>query len=304
MHRDILHDLVERVRERTTTVARIQWAALGSGLVASRVPGAAVDPESLVLASLGLVDHDRRLAATLAWWAARGSGLMSVQRIRNLSVRFPDAVRHRLKEFAASARSGGDHRWKALAAGTSVGSASSEGGEPHLEGGAGALLRLRLGLGVGIKADLVAALVGAERWWTVRELAAGTGYTSRAVRRAAEDLARGGWIAASPASPAEYRAGAGRWLAMLGLEAPAPWRDWAGLFALALAVDARLRPEEWRDQDPDGAEARARSLVDAHWPAFKWSGVAVPPPGLRGAEYLRSFADAVLLVTRRMEEGV
>lgn len=305
MREDFLPGVGDELRDRTIGVVRAQWAALGAGATAPGLAAAVVDPEALVLASLGLVDHDRPLAGTLAWWAARGSGLMSVQRIRNLSARFPDTVRHRLKEFAASARSAGDHRWKGVAGGTSVEAASPEGGDPRLGGAAGTLLRLRLGLGVGIKADLVGALVGAEGWWRVRELAASTGYTSRAVRRAAEELARGGWIAASPASPAEYRADVKRWLPMLGLGSPAPWRDWSRLFALVLAVDAWLRAEEWPDRDPGELEGQARRLVDAHRPAFKWSGVPVPSPTQgSGSDYSRAFCEASLLVTRWMEEGV
>ena len=305
MHRDILPELATTVRDRATNVAWIQWAALGSGAVARRSPKAVVDPEALVLASLGLVDHERQLVDLLAWCSARGSGLLSVQRTRNLAGRYPEGVRKRLTEFAAYARAAGDHRWKAVAGSVEAGNAPGSGGSPRLEGPAGSLLRLRLGLGVGIKADLVAALLGMDGWWTVRELAASTAYTSRAVRRAAEELARGGWITASPASPTEYRADPGPWLPLLGLESPGEWRDWGRLFALVLAVDAWVRAEEWRAQELEEAERAARSLVDAHRGAFKWAGVAVPPPVSRpGAEYIRAFAESVLQVTRRMEEGV
>lgn len=305
MHREILPQLASTIRDRATNVASIQWAALGSGAVAPRAPAAVVDPEALVLASLGLLDHERQLAALLAWWSVRGSGLLSVQRMRNLAVRYPDAVRHRLKEFATHARAAGDHRWKGVAGKAETRGASTTGGEPRLDGAAAALLRLRLGLGVGIKADIVAAMLGAEGWWTVRELSASTAYTGRAVRRAAEELARGGWITASPATPAEYRARPARWLPLLGLETPAEWRDWQGSYALVLAVDAWVRGEEWRGQPLEEAERSARRLVDGHRAAFKWAGVAVPRPVSRpGAEYIRSFAEAVEQVTRRMEEGV
>lgn len=305
MHRDILPDLGTRIRDRGTNVVWIQWAALGSGAVARRTPVSAVDPEALVLASLTLVDHERQLADLLAWCSAKASGVLSVQRMRNLAGRYPDPVGRRLAEFAAYARAGGDHRWKAIAGKVQVEAGVNAGGEVRLEGASSSLLRLRLGLGVGIKADLVAALLGMDGWWTVRELAATTAYTGRAVRRAAEELARGGWITASPASPTEYRARADRWLPLLGLEAPAEWRDWARLFAMVLAVDAWVRSGEWAEQTLEEAERAARSLVDAHRAAFKWAGVAVPAPVSRpGAEYIRAFAESVLRVSTRMEEGV
>ena len=305
MHADILPDLAAHVRDRTTNIVWAQWAALGSGAVSKRAPTSSVDPEALVLASLWLVGHEAQLETFLAWWAERGSGLLSVQRMRNLAGWYPAEVGPRLREFAAYAQSTGDARWKAVS-GKAAKSVPGEGGaDPRLDGAAATMLRLRLGLGVGIKADLVAALLGSERWWTVRELSSSTAYTDRAVRRAAEELARGGWVAASPATPAEYRARPERWLDLLGLEAPAAWRDWARLYALVLAVDAWVGEGEWAALDLAGAERAARRLVDAHRPAFKWAGVAVPAPVSRpGAEYIRAFADAVVAVTARMAEGV
>lgn len=294
------------MRDRATNVVWIQWAALGSGASSNREVSAVIDPEALVLASLGLVDHERQLVDLLTWWAGEGPGLMSVQRMRNLSSSYPDGVRHRLGEFAGYAwKVGGDHRWKALS-GEDVDTSPERVKRPaRLEGPGSVMLRLRLGLGVGIKADLLAALLGVEGWWTVRAVTEATGYTSRAVRRAGEDLARGGWIEASPASPAEYRAAGERWLMLLELEERAPWRHWHGQLAFVLAVDEWLRGQEWRGQSLEEAERTARALVDGHRSAFKWAEVAVPEPVSRpGAEYIRSFETAVLGLVRSMESAV
>lgn len=303
---ELFADLGERIRNRATDVVWVQWSCLGSGAVANRAPESVIDPEALVLGSLGLVDHERHLAELLTWWAVEGSGLMSVQRVRNLSSSYPDGVRHRLKEFAGYAREvGGDHRWKTLA---SEVSAEPEAGDPkpsRLEGPGAVMLRLRLGLGVGIKADLLAALLGSEGWWTVREATAATGYTTRAVRRACGELARGGWVEASPATPAEYRVSADRWLALLELDGPAPWRSWHVLLSFILAVDDWIRSEEWSGAEEVEVERAARSLLDAHRGAFKWAEVAVPEPVSRpGSPYIESFARAVLAVAERMRERV
>lgn len=306
MHEEIIPEMARRLRDRATDVVWIQWASLGSGAVAKRAPESVVDPETLVLASLGLVDHERHLAELLSWWAAEGSGLMSVQRVRNLASSYPDRVRHRLREFAAYARAaGGDPRWKSLARGVEVEVTAGERRPVRLAGSGGALLRLRLGLGVGIKADLVAALLGSPGWWTVREATLATGYTARAVRRAGEELGRGGWIEASPASPTEYRVVEERWLGLLELGSAAPWRNWHVLFAFLLAVDAWIRQEEWRGAELAEVERAARSLVDAHLRAFKWTGVAVPEPVSRpGSAYIESFAQSVVEVASRMRERV
>ena len=306
MHVELLDALGDRVRDRATNVVWIQWAALGSGAVSKRPATSVIDAEALVLSSLGLVDHERNLVDLLTWWAGQGAGLMSVQRMRNLAAAYPERVRYRLGEFAGYAwKVGGDHRWKALAGGEVDTSSEPVDRPPRLEGPGAVMLRLRLGLGVGIKADLLAALLGVEGWWTVRELTEATGYTSRAVRRAGEELARGGWVEASPASPAEYRAAGGGWLTLLGLEEEAPWRHWQAQLAFVLALDDWLRSEEWREQSLEEAESAARSLVDANRPAFKWAGVAVPEPVSRpGAEYIRSFESAAVELARSMESAV
>lgn len=305
MHRELLPELGQRLRDRATNVVWTQWAALGSGAASKRPAVSVIDPEALVLGSLGLVDHERQLTDLLAWWGEAGPGLLSVQRMRNLAGRYPETVRHRLGEFAGHAwKVGGDHRWQALAV-EGVARERSGGPAPRLEGPAAVLFRLRLGLGVGIKADMVAALLGAAGWWTVREVAAATAYTPRAVRRAAEELASGGWVEASPASPAEYRANPDRWFPALGLREAAPWRQWHARLALVLAVDDWIRGEAWREQELVEAERAGRELLEAHRPAFKWSGVPVPDPvSAPGAEYLESFARAVLAAARRMEEEV
>ena len=302
MHEEILDGLGDRVRDRATNVVWVQWAALGSGASSNRPVTAVIDPETLVLASLALVDHERNLVDLLAWWAGEGPGLMSVQRMRNLSESYPEGVRYRLSEFAGYAwKVGGDHRWKALA--SEPDTAPERVDRPAVLVGPGAvMLRLRLGLGVGIKADVLAALLGLEGWWTVRAMARATGYTSRAVRRAAQELARGGWVEASPASPAEYRSDATRWLDLLELDSPAPWAHWHALLGFVAVLDEWLRGGEWREQELEAVERSARALVDEHRAAFKWAGVSVPEPVSRpGAEYILAFESAVLELVEAME---
>lgn len=307
MHGDLIEALGHQLRDRTTNVVWAQWAALGSRASSRRQASAVIDPEALVLASLGLVPHEGQLADLLRWWAEVGSGLLSVQRMRNLGAAYPGSVRAGLGEFAGHAwGAGGDHRWKALAEGVPLSDAASVAARaPVLAGPGCTLLRLRLGLGVGIKADMLCALLGRSGWWSIRELAEATLYTPRAVRRAGAELARGGWIEASPDSPAEHRTDAAPWLPLLELEAPAPWRQWHPLFVLVTAVDAWIRAEGWRGQQLAEVEGSARGLVDAHRSAFKWSGVPVPEPVSRpDAEYIRAFGHAVESVVDRMEAMV
>lgn len=302
MREELLSGLAARLGERGTEVLWTQWAALGSGAVSKRAVTAAIDPEVLVLASLGLLSHERKLVELLGWWSRVGVSHLSVQRVVNLGAGYPSSVRRGLREFAGYAwGAGGDHRWKSLSGGERLGSRGG-GRTPAWSGAGGVVLRLRLGLGVGIKADLVAALLGLPGWWSVRELAEASGYTTRAVRRAGADLARGGWVEASPSAPAEYRAAAERWLPLLELADPAPWRHWDVLFRFVVSVVDWLEAGEWRSGELAEVEGRARALVDGHRGAFKWAGVSVPEPVSRpGAEYLESFVAAASGVVERME---
>lgn len=245
-----LERLADGLRQSLLTVAWQQWRALGAGAAGGRasegerprglggqgrrrlphtLADTLVDPEALVLVSLLLVDHERRLGDLLHDWGTRNSDLLSIQRMKNLEATYPEPVRgllsQRLAWFAAVARDEGkDLRWRSLAQGWSGPSAGDPGesAESQNETSAEAsshkrmygahaprnaptkmraararlvarstlMLRLRLGLGVGVKADLVTFLLArAEEWATVRDIADATGYTVAAVRRAAEDMA-------------------------------------------------------------------------------------------------------------------
>lgn len=266
-----LQQLADRLRQALLTVAWRQWRVLGAGAVGRPAEGegsrrvndprrhvhALVDPEALVLVSLVLLDHERRLGDLLHDWGARNSDLLSVQRMKNLETDYPAAVRgplsHRVAWFAAVARDQGkDLRWRSLAESWS-GPSGSRPGEladgrdnlpvpgafdtrafgahapvgaqtktravrARLVAGATLMLRLRLGLGVGVKADLVSFLLArADERATIREISDATRYTVAAVRRAADDLAAARLIESLDGQPAAYRVTYDAWAPLLGL---------------------------------------------------------------------------------------
>lgn len=251
-----LEQLASELREATLHVVWRQWRALGAGAAArsaerSRHPRTLIDAEALVLVSLVLMGDERRLADILHDWAARNSDLLSVQRMKNLEADYLDAVQgvlaSRLAWFATVARDAGkDLRWRSVAqAWTEKSQASvanrtagllavaempsvrygtkSRATRARLTSGASLLLRLRLGFGVGVKADLLAFLLArADDWATVREIVEATAYTPAAVRRAAEDLAAGRLIQAREWQPASYRVAYAAWAPLLELEERPP----------------------------------------------------------------------------------
>jgi len=118
-----------------------------------------------------------------------------------------------------------------------------------LEGGPPLMLRLRLGIGVGIKPDVIAYLIGvAGGRQPVQLIARATAYHGRAVRRALEELAAAGFVETRPTAPVSYRVDARKWAVLLAMNpdnAPA-WRSWAAMYSFVAALDewSRKLPSE------------------------------------------------------------
>lgn len=311
MSEKLLASAVERLSEASKEAVWRQWRALGAMASNSRPAVVIVDPEALVLLSLALAEEERRLWDMLGWWARVGSTLLSVQRMKNLKDKYPDAVRSRLGEFARLAlREGGDFRWRPLAH-------PSSGRRIRLEKGLGQrlelvdspalILRLRIGLGVGVKADVLSFLLGVGgAWVSARSIAGATDYSVRAIRRAAEEMAAARLIQATAEKPAEYRADPKPWGELLGASGGnLAWRYWQAVFAFV----AHLR--EWKEKKgPAKASAyivssSARELVEGHQAAFKRNRIAIPDPDdYPGEKYLKAFEETLSRLALWMEESV
>jgi hypothetical protein len=309
-----LQQLADELRQATLHVVWRQWRALGASATARQGTGGGrhlqslIDPEALALISLVLLPDERRLADLLHDWAARNSDLLSVQRVKNLKVDYPEAIQGRLARhliwFAEVAQNEGkDLRWRSVAhawteksrgeddsAGT--GSSFSDGpsvrsgaksGEKsratraRLIAGASLLLRLRLGVGVGVKADLLAFLLSrAEEWATVREIADATAYTPAAVRRAAEDLATARLIEARDGQPAGYRTAYASWAPLLALEGRPPrWASWHERFVFVAAFLDWAEAARARPLSHYALGAHGRDLLEQHRLAFERDLVTV-----------------------------
>ncbi len=79
-----LDRIADEAREAAVTVAWRQWAALGSMASSGKRARSMVDPEALILLSLALRDHERRLSDVIHQWVVHGVRLLSVQRTKNL----------------------------------------------------------------------------------------------------------------------------------------------------------------------------------------------------------------------------
>lgn len=275
-----------------------QWRALGSPASGGPEATTIVDPEALILASAGLVEHERRLWDLVHWWAARASDLLSVQRMKNLAPTFPPPFEEGVTEFAFLAfEEGHDARWKSVERKEPIQQSRVEkvegSGSPRLLSAPALLVRLRRGLGVGVKPDVLGVLIGMRgASGSVAELAMATSYSKRAVRRAADEMAEARLLRISSTTPTRYSADVESWLAVLDLPEPAPaWVYWQRLFAFSFHALSLLEEEGKEETTGEYVlSTRVRDLVEEYRDGLRRNNIDAPDPErYRGEEYLDAF---------------
>lgn len=308
---DIAHSTGALAAETAVEVAWAQWSALTAAAVPAEQPRvwSIIDPEALILISLAVRDRERRLNDLLAGWARIGSSLLSIQRLKSLAREYPEAVSDQVPEFARWAADAGDRRWRSYATdqedlpGTQP--REKELGPLRLVEGPALMLRLRAGIGVGAKADLLTFLLGmGGAAADLKTIALATAYSDRAMRTAADEMALARFIHEIEGQPTAFRADPAAWGAVLeiyrpyGRSAARPavpsWRFWSVAFAFLTAVVAweqEARQEGWSSYV---ASSRARDLMEAHRRRLRYLDVsAARVPDTRGAAYLDLFHGAV-----------
>lgn len=305
--RTTLKELSDTLVRASLDVVWRQWSAIGGMTSARRRASSLVDPEALALISLTFQQEEPRLADILADWTTRNSDLLSVQRMRNLAERYPASTRDALHGLARAAfEEGKDHRWKPLLRDDApspsrrrnkVRAARARPVEP-----AALVLRLRLAFGVGIKADVLAFLLGAddEAWAGMNAIATATGYTIAPVRKAIKDLAEAGLVDEMAGTRTEYHTPRAGWQALFGAQMNARWRGWNEHFVfvasfLDWARDARERP-----LTTYVLESRGRSLIEANAAAFRAFRVRTADHRLAEPADALAFSSAVRALAKWM----
>lgn len=292
-----IHPLKEAVIEAIW----IQWGSLGSLIDSDRLAHTMVDPDALLLISLTLRHHERRLWDVMASWAKNGSKLFSLQRVMNLMDRFPKLTKDRLAEFAHRAKAeGNDFRWRRLA-GTDSGPAARNQvlweAYPSFWHPSALVLRMRLGIGVGVASDLLSFLISLRgEWASARLIAQATDYSVYSVRRVADDMASSQLIERTQAKPVQYRAKGGAWHDLLGIEGELPlWRFWYQVYALAAKIIISDESGEWEGLSPYLLSTRLRDLVEDHQDVFILNHIDLPDSRKYiGEEYLPAFAETII----------
>jgi hypothetical protein len=267
-----------------------------------------VDPEALLLLSLHRMDDEPRIARLIPWWATVGARLLSVQRTKNLLAEYPPDLAGAVGRFARSAvRDGGDLRWGSIAGRTGIDAARKKdlGASPIVATPPALMLRLRLAFGVGIKADVLAYLLGmVGARCTVQEIARTTRYYPRAVRRALEELATARVVLGAATAPISYHVDSDAWAAVLGLrDGPPPWRPWADAFLLITHLLGLLGAPLPTNGSSYVQSSMARDLAEEHVNAFQQFGVSPPSAETYpGEAYLEPFMEAARKWVERLLE--
>lgn len=291
-----------------------QWRSLaGDAVPASVDPRAIIDPEALVLASLVMRTVERRLDDMLLWMAEE-SGLLSVQRLKSLARTFPPDIAPDVAWFASAAREAGDPRWRTLASAKTDRNRGRPGKSMprlSLRVERAFMLRMRSGLGVGIKADLVACLEGMKTvsnhhagGLTVAELAQILSYSKNATRQALDEMVRADVVARLDGRPSRHRL---QHLYFQSFENSAPsgtravvppWGYCSQIFAILCACHAFQADPTNRKLDPTVAASRLRDMSVRFDRVWNWFGVtpvdARAFPGPRFLEGFSKLLDAVM----------
>jgi hypothetical protein len=257
--------------ESTVDLLWWQWRAIGGAAAGGSVKKQ-VDLEVLCIASLVLEEHEPRLWTTLTDWVFLGSSLVSVQRLKNLAPSFPKGAEkiERLARFAVDDAK--DARWSSLLSSDKKSRARSRvavkqrSAGPALLTGPALAVRMRAAFGVGVKADLIAFLLGQHYRVTVNASAAALGYATPSVFRALQDLQAAGLVrVADLPTAAEYAMDAVNWHQVLGgMQNIAYWGYWREVITYVCAVldwEERVKREKLSDY---ARGASVRELSEKH----------------------------------------
>lgn len=315
--------LADEVRQATLSVVWRQWRALGASAAATSSEHeplrSLIDPEALLLASLLFVEDERRLGDVLHSWASSHSAHMSVQRTKNLAAAYPASVQgkiaSRLAWFAEVAHlTGKDHRWRkaqqdwslrSADAGAAIdrpvvrGEGKARGARLRAREPAALLLRLRLVLGVSVKADALAYLISRPRSSaTISEIADALGYTVAAVRRSLDDLVEARVIESDVENAIAHRAEYSAWAKLLQLpQEPLVWGYWVARFRWVADLTGWAKSAEARPLSEYAYAATLREIAVRNDGAFN-SDLSIS----RGAEW--NTLDGATAYVQAIREGV
>jgi hypothetical protein len=304
-----------------------QWAQLGlSGAIPPGREERAADPEALLLFTLEIGRTDPRLFDEVLDWLALNEPLMSAHRLRSLSANPIDRAlvdaaldwtagirrpKRRAAEvltlspaerqplFPGHMRLGGDldpafarHGFVRPPA-----KPSHKSQPPRLTMPISFAFRLRRMLGVGVRAEVIRALltIRAPRL-SGKVIAASAGFDQRNVREGLSQLHEAGVIVlTSLAGERYYSIDHTAWAALLGLDGGAPslpfHHDWIQILRALTKIVRWLQQPGLDELSPFVRASHARTLAEELAPDLRYAGVPTELSTARGAAFWDEFAE-------------
>jgi hypothetical protein len=300
MQLEIYKTIKNELTDAAIEAVWIQWRSLGTLIESERVSRSLVDPEALLLMSLNLSHHEKRLRDVLDSWAKDGSQLFSIQRLKNLQEAFPQISRDRLADFAWKAKiEGKDQRWHGLA-----------GDKPKVQTrthdlwkaypaswhSSAIMLRLRLGFGIGVVSDLLTILMSQRgEWVTPSSIAKAINYSVYSVRRSADKMADARLIESTRRKPVRYRIEPKTWSNLFGIDEPIPdWRFWYQMYSFISSLIVSTESSDWDELSSYLLSSKLRDLIELHEDAFSLNHIEHPiSRDYTGDEYLPAFEEFI-----------
>lgn len=311
-----------------------QWSQMGvSGYAPARPEERAADPEALLLFTLEVARDDPRLFDEVLDWLALNEPLVSVQRLRNLCVDPTDkSLVGAALDWSQMARGrtrpqtavGGPSRidplfcsvpqrsdnleesFLSFGLGRAVVNRSGKSQPPHLRDPINFAFRLRRLLGVGVRAEVIRALltIRAERV-SGRILTATAAFAQRNVREGLNQLVEAGAVDVIEVSDDRYFSiRHAEWAAALGLDSAPdlPFHyDWIPSYRALTQIVRWLSEPGLDDLSPYLLASKARTLVDGLAEDLRFARVPLGLYWSDGADYWSDFTAIALQLLERTQ---
>lgn len=300
-----------------------EWGQMGVSGNTKRHDTRATDPEALLLLTFEVGRGEPRLFEEVLDWMLVNERLLSVQRLRNLAVDDADRalvesvigwLGENLPRFRLSPKPGKDgdsqpffrdSRLKVadpdpafLAQGLLKPRSEPSGKSqaPNLVLPINLAFRLRLLLGVSVRAEVARVLLATDTpWMNAQALARSTAYTKRNVQEAAASLASAGFVYSHTIGNENLFEASPRWPDFLTIDALPELKDWPQIFRALRRLLRWLADPANHDLSDYLLMSSARTLVEEIEPDLTFAGLSVPTGDwARDLESFESFVQGLL----------
>jgi hypothetical protein len=304
-----------------------EWGQMGVAAGAKRHDTWATDPEALLLLTFEVGRAEPRLFNEVLDWMLVNERLLSVQRLRNLAVDEADQMlvesvvgwlgenhpRARLKPkpgrpedpqafFRGSRPKVSDPDPAFLSQGF-VRPRSEPSGKsqpPNLVLPINLAFRLRLLLGVSVRAEVARVLLATDRpWMNAQELARSTAYARRNVRDAVTSLASAGFVFSHSIGNENLFEASPMWPDFLSIDRLPERKDWPQMFRGLRKLLRWLADPVNHDLSDYLLMSSVRTLVEEIEPDLTFAGLSPVRPGDWSRDFA-SFEDFVREVLRNV----